>query len=115
MAAKAAGIAVFDTVWTDVDDPEGLAAEAKQIVEMGFTGKAAIHPSQIPIIHEAFRPDPKELRRAWRIVTAAEEAKRQGKGVLLVDGRMVDGPIVVRAQRLLDLGVLYGMKGDETA
>lgn len=115
MAARAAGIAAFDTVWTDVDDPEGLAAEAKQIVEMGFTGKAAIHPSQIPVIHEAFRPDPREFRRAWRIVTAAEEAERQGKGVLLVDGRMVDGPIVVRAQRLLDLGVLYGMEGDETA
>jgi citrate lyase subunit beta/citryl-CoA lyase len=80
---------------------------------MGFTGKAAIHPTQIDVIHEAYRPDSKELRRAFRIVDAAERAEREGKGVISVDGRMVDGPVVTRAFALIGLGRLYGI--DEEA
>jgi citrate lyase subunit beta/citryl-CoA lyase len=110
MAAKAAGLMAFDTVWTDVDDTEGLRAEAKLAVQMGFTGKAAIHPSQVDVIHEAYRPDPRELRRAFRIVDAAERAEREGKGVISVDGRMVDGPVVARAFSLIGLGRLYGVE-----
>lgn len=114
MAAKAAGIDAFDTVWTDFNDPEGLFRESRQIVEMGFTGKAAIHPSQVETIHRAFRPDAKEVRKAERIVAAAEEADRQGRGVVAVDGKMVDGPIIVRARHLISLAGLYGMEGGET-
>ncbi len=113
MAAKAAGIDAFDTVWTDFNDPEGLFLEAKQIVELGFTGKAAIHPSQVEIIHRAFRPDAREVLKAERIVTAATEAERQGRGVVAVDGKMVDGPIIVRARHLLALARVYGMEGGE--
>jgi citrate lyase subunit beta/citryl-CoA lyase len=109
MAAKAAGLMAFDTVWTDIEDTEGLKNEAKLAAQMGFTGKAAIHPMQIDAIHEAYRPDPRELRRAFRIVDAAEQAEREGKGVISVDGRMVDGPIVVRAFSLIELGHLYGI------
>ena len=112
MAAKAAGLFAFDTVWTDTGDTEGLRNEAQLAVRMGFTGKAAIHPSQVDAIHEAFRPDPVELRRAFRIVSAANEAEKERKGVISVDGRMVDGPIVTRAFHLIRLGTLYGMKGD---
>lgn len=111
MAAKAAGIAAFDTVWTDFNDPEGLFREARQIVELGFTGKAAIHPSQVEVIHRAFRPDAKEVRKAERIVAAAAEAERQGRGVVAVDGKMVDAPIIVRARHLISLAGLYGMEG----
>lgn len=106
MAAKAAGLGAFDTVWTDLNDLQGLADEARLAVQMGFTGKAAIHPSQIKTIHEAFKPDPIELKRAYRIVEAAEEADQAGKGVISVDGRMVDGPIVKRAYHLIRLGEL---------
>lgn len=113
MAAKAAGIDAFDTVWTDFNDPEGLLRETRQIVELGFTGKAAIHPSQVEIIHRAFRPDAKEVRKAERIVAAALEAERQGRGVVAVDGKMVDGPIIARARHLIDLAGLYGMEGGE--
>jgi citrate lyase subunit beta/citryl-CoA lyase len=109
MAAKAAGLMVFDTVWTDIDDAEGLKSEAELAARLGFTGKAAIHPAQIDAIHEAWRPDARELRRAFRIVEAAERAEREGKGVISVDGRMVDGPIVVRAFTLIRLGHLYGI------
>jgi citrate lyase subunit beta/citryl-CoA lyase len=112
MAAKAAGLMAFDTVWTDIDDIDGLKNEAKLAVQMGFTGKAAIHPNQVDVIHEAYRPDPGELRRAFRIVEAAERAEREGKGVISVDGRMVDGPIVARAFSLIGLGRLYGIEED---
>jgi citrate lyase subunit beta/citryl-CoA lyase len=113
MAAKAAGIAAFDTVWTDFNDPDGLLRESRQIVELGFTGKAAIHPSQVEVIHKAFRPDTKEVRKAERIVAAAAEAERQGRGVVAVDGKMVDGPIIARARHLISLAGLYGMEGGE--
>ncbi|GHV36654.1 citrate lyase [Synergistales bacterium] len=113
MAAKAAGLAAFDTVWTDLNDMEGLKNEATLAVQIGFTGKAAIHPSQVDIIHEAYRPDRKELRRAFRIVYAAEAAEREGKGVIAVDGRMVDGPIVTRAFNLINLARLYGIEKED--
>lgn len=113
MAARAAGLMAFDTVWTDINDTEGLLEESRLAVRMGFTGKAAIHPSQVDTIHEAYRPDPAELRRAFRIVRGAEEAQKEGKGVVSVDGRMVDNPIVVRAFHLIRLGKLYGMKGED--
>jgi citrate lyase subunit beta/citryl-CoA lyase len=115
IAARAAKIAAFDTVWTDINDPDGLYDEAKLIVDLGFTGKAAIHPSQIDVIHSAFRPDPKELRRAKRIVEAAEAAAREGKGVISVDGRMVDAPIVARAEALTSMASFYDYDEEEVS
>lgn len=112
MAAKSAGLIAFDTVWTNLNDPEGLTAESTLAFQLGFTGKAAIHPSQLDAIHQAWRPDEKDFARAWRIVRAAREAEEAGKGVISVDGRMVDGPIVTRAFQLIELGRHYGMKGD---
>jgi citrate lyase subunit beta/citryl-CoA lyase len=109
MAAKALSKLAFDTVWTDLNDADGLANEAKLAVQMGFSGKAAIHPSQVEVINEAYRPNPKELRRAFRIVEAADIAEREGKGVVSVEGRMVDAPVVTRAYSLIELGRLYGI------
>lgn len=108
LAAKAAGVDVFDTVWADINDPEGLLRESRQVMGLGFTGKAAIHPSQIPVIHKAYMPEEKELRKARRIVEAAEEAKARGIGVISVDGKMVDEPVVRRAHRLMELASFYG-------
>lgn len=109
-AAHAAGVASFDTVWTDLNDQEGLFMEAKEIVELGFTGKACIHPGQIHVIHKAFMPNIGELRRALRVVEAAEAAEREGKGVVSVDGKMVDTPVVARSAHLLALAELYGLE-----
>lgn len=106
--AHAAGIDCYDTVWADLQDSEGLLRETREIVGLGFTGKACIHPSQVPVIHKAFTPSDKELRKAMRVVEAAERAKREGKGVISVDGKMVDAPIVARSMHLLELAELYG-------
>jgi citrate lyase subunit beta/citryl-CoA lyase len=114
VAARAAGAAAFDTVWTDLNDPEGLYDEAMLIVELGFTGKAAIHPEQIDVIHRAFRPDPKELAKARRIKAAAEAAEKEGKGVISVDGKMVDAPIVARAEKLTAMAALYEYDEEES-
>ena len=109
-AAHAAGIDSYDTVWADLQDNEGLFRETKEIVGLGFTGKACIHPSQVAVIHKAFVPGEKELRKACRVVEAAEKAKREGRGVVSVDGKMVDAPVVARSKHLLDLAELYGIK-----
>ncbi len=110
-AAKAAGIGAFDTVWADVNDNEGLLEETKRMVGLGFTGKAAIHPGQIAWIHKGFAPEEKELVKARRVVAAAEEAERAGKGVVAVDGKMVDAPVVKRARHLIELAKSCGMEG----
>jgi citrate lyase subunit beta/citryl-CoA lyase len=113
LAARVAGVLAFDTVWADINDPEGLYQESKRIVELGFNGKAAIHPSQIEVIHRAYRPDAEELRKALRIVEAAEAAANAGKGVISVGGRMVDAPIVARAKRLAAMASLYDYEESE--
>ncbi len=109
-AAKAAGVDAFDTVFTDVNDCEGLYADAAAAVNMGFSGKAAIHPSQVAVIHRAFRPEEKEVRKAARVVRAAREAEDRGVGVIAVDGRMVDAPVVAQALRTIELARIAGME-----
>lgn len=109
MAAKAAGIMAFDTVYIDISDLEGLLQESIMVAGLGFTGKAAIHPSQVPVIHQAYRPDEKDLRKAIRVVRAAREAESKGIGVYTVDGRMVDGPVVTQAHRVVELARISGM------
>jgi len=102
-AAKAAGVQASDTVYADVDDEVGLAAEAKLARDLGFDGKGAIHPGQIPALHAAFTPSEKEMDEARRIVAAAEEAEAQGIGAIAIGGKMVDRPVLERARRALRL------------
>ncbi len=97
-AAAGAGVDALDTVNVDVADTAALAREARAAAGLGFTGKAAIHPSQIDPIHRAFSPSEEEVRRARGIVDAYEAA---GGGVLLLEGRLVELPVVRRAQRTL--------------
>lgn len=110
IAAKAFGLQAFDTVYTDINDLEGLKEQAEMSVALGFSGKAAIHPSQIPVINAAFTPTEKEIAKAVRIAKAAREAARQGLGVIALDGKMIDTPVVAQAERILELAALAGME-----
>jgi len=101
LCANAAGIMAFDTVFSDTKDEEGLVAETRYIKQLGFSGKSAIHPKQIEPIHRVFTPTPEELEKARRIVEAFEKAKAEGSGTVAVDGKMVDIPVVLRAQKIL--------------
>lgn len=104
-AARAAGLPAFDTVFSDVDDMGGLRQSVAEAKALGFEGKGCIHPRQINIIHEAFAPTRDEIDKAKRIVLAFDEAERRGSGVVGVDGRMIDAPVVKRAQRIIDLAI----------
>ena len=75
--------------------------DARQAFELGYTGKAIIHPKHIAVVHQVFRPSEDDLKHARRVVEAFDKARREGRGVTVVDGRMVDLPIVERAWRLL--------------
>ena len=98
VAAALAALPAVDTPSLAVDDPHGLESEARAVARLGFTGKAAIHPAQIPPIHAAFQLSDDEVERARRIVRAFEDSKG---GPVLVDGRMVDPPVVKAALRAL--------------
>jgi (S)-citramalyl-CoA lyase len=100
-AAASAGIPAFDVPFLDIHDSAGLSKETAMIKALGYSCKLAIHPAQIAPINAVFTPDAKELERAERIVSAFEQARG---GACLVDGRMVDVPIVKAAQRTVALG-----------
>ena len=109
LAAKAAGIDAFDTVFSNVADEEGLIAETMKIKALGFTGKSVIHPRQIEPVHRVFAPTEEEIRQAQRLIVALQEAERRGSGVVAVDGKMIDRPVVLRAQRTLQLAEAMGV------
>ena len=102
-AARAAGIDAIDTVYSDVNNEEGLIKEARLIRQLGFDGKSVINPRQIPPLHQVFMPSEKDLTKARAVIEAAEEAERRGSGVISLNGKMIDKPIVTRARYLLDL------------
>jgi len=89
-AARIHGIEILDGVYNDIDDTDGFAAECKQGVELGFDGKTLIHPSQIELCNEAFSPSPAEVERARKIIAAFDQPENKRKGVVSIDGRMVE-------------------------
>ena len=101
VAARAAGVAGLDGPFVGFRDPEGLKTDAGAARRMGYTGKFAIHPAQIDAINETFSPNPEDVAYAKRVVEAWDEAEAAGRGSLSIDGRMVDVPVVKRAQNLL--------------
>lgn len=101
LAARAAEIQVFDTPYFDYKDTAGLERSARRARTLGFDGKAAIHPSQLPPIRAAFLPTPAELERARRVLQALQEAARDGRGVATVDGEMVEALHAAEARRTL--------------
>ena len=113
MAARAAGIQCFDTVFTDLDDNEGFEAEVRQNKAMGFDGKSLINPKQIRLVHEIFAPTEKEVLQAEAMVSAFREAAAAGIGVFTVNGKMVDIAFIPGAERTLKLAKACGMyEGD---
>ncbi len=113
VAARAAGIDALDTVFSDLSDTEGFAQEVRLIKQLGFDGKSIINPRQIGIIHSIFAPTEKEIEKARRIIYAIRDAEAKGSGVVALDGKMVDKPVVIRAQRTIELAVACGVLEEE--
>jgi len=103
LAARAHGLAALDGVHLDLDDEAGFAVACRQAREMGFDGKTLIHPKTIALANEIFAPSPEEIGWARRVMAAHAEATAQGKGVVVVDGRLVENLHVEEAQRLVAL------------
>ncbi len=103
VAARAAGVAALDGPFVGFRDPDGLRTDAGNARQMGYTGKFAIHPAQIDIINATFSPQPDDIAYARQVVAAWDAAEAAGRGSLSIDGRMVDVPVVKRAQNLLAL------------
>ena len=101
LAARAAGIYALDTVYSDVNNDEGFENEVKLIKQLGFDGKSIINPRQIDIVNRVYVPSEKEIDKAIRVIRAAKEAEKKGSGVVSLNGKMVDKPIIERAKRAL--------------
>jgi citrate lyase subunit beta/citryl-CoA lyase len=102
LAARAAGVDAVDTVYTTLDDDEGLRAETRFAATLGYDGKMVVHPAQVPVVHEALAPDPDAVAWAERVLAARDATDREGRGVFEVDGEMIDAPLIARAERILD-------------
>ena len=101
VAARAAGVEVYDTPFTDVNDDEGILVDAALAKGLGFTGKAAISPRHVEVINSVFSPTQKEVDYAYEVLDAIALAKEQGKGAISLHGKMIDAPIVARAQQTI--------------
>ncbi len=113
IAARAAGIQCFDTVFTNLDDEDGFLAELNQNKAMGFDGKSLINPKQIEPVHKIFAPTAKEVAQAEKIIKAYKEQSVAGVGVFTVDGKMIDLAFIPGAKRTLKLAEACGLyKGD---
>ena len=107
LAAAAAGAEAIDAVCTDLNDAESLVRDCQRARALGFRGKMAIHPRQVPVINEVFTPTAGDVDRARRLIDAYEAARAAGHGVTTMDGRMVERPIVERARRTLALAARH--------
>ncbi len=113
VAARAAGVDVYDTPFTDVNDEEGLEKDAAFARALGFTGKASISPRHVAGINAAFTPSEEEVAYAREVMAAIEEGQRLGRGAVSLRGKMIDKPIVDRAQRVLDAAEALGLGGKD--
>lgn len=112
-ACRALKVASIDTPFTDTDDYVGLAKDTAKAKSLGLTGKSAINPRQIEIIHSVFAPSEAELKHALRVLEAMEEAEKDGKGVFSLDGKMIDAPVINRATSMVDQGIRLGLISGE--
>lgn len=102
-AARAAGIDAVDTVFSNVNDEEGFINEVKLIKQLGFDGKSIINPRQIEAVNRVYTPSKEEVVKSKKIIEASAEAEKKGSGVAVLSGKMIDKPVVARAQRVLAL------------
>ena len=113
IAARAAGVQCFDTVFTNLDDMEGFRRDVETIHMMGFDGKSIINPRQIPIVHDIYTPKPKDIIFAEKVVKEIDEKSAMGIGVFTVDGKMIDIAFYDGAKRTIELAKASGVyKGD---
>ena len=113
VAARAAGIDALDTVYSNLNDMETFRKEVEFIHRLGFDGKSIINPRQIEVVNEVFAPTEKAIEKARTILAAIKEAEKKGSGVIAVNGKMVDRPVVIRAQRTIDLAIASGILKEE--
>ncbi|WP_025137831.1 CoA ester lyase [Achromobacter sp. DH1f] len=103
LAAAEAGVFAYDSAFANIEDEAGFRAEAELARRLGFLGKSCIHPRQVPLANAAFRPTDAEIAHARRVVQAAGQAEAQGVAAFVVDGRMIDGPFLRRAESVVRL------------
>jgi citrate lyase subunit beta/citryl-CoA lyase len=108
-AARASGIQAIDTIFSDVNDMEGLRRETELIKRLGYTGKSLVNPRQIDVVHEVFAPKQEEIDYALSVIEAIKRARLMGTGVISLGGRMVDAPVVKRAVRVLRTAHAHGL------
>lgn len=109
-AARVAGIDAFDVVYSNVNDDEGFLKEVSLIKKLGYNGKSLINPRQIELLHNAYAPTASEVENAKKVVEAAEEGERRGLGVVSLNGKMIDAPIIARAQKTIELAKYSGVR-----
>ena len=112
IAAGEAGVFAYDSAFADIKDQEGFRAEAQLARSMGFLGKSCIHPSQIALANEIFRPSDEEIAHALRVLDAARDAEARGVGAYVVDGKMIDPPFFERARSLVRDAERLGLLND---
>lgn len=108
-ACKALKVDAIDTPFTDTNDYTGLEEDTRRAKSLGMTGKSAINPRQIDTIHSVYAPTELEIKHALRVLDALAEAKKEGKGVFSLDGKMVDAPIINRANTTVELAKMLGL------
>ena len=113
VAARAAGVDVYDTPFTDVNDDEGIEVDAAYAKALGFTGKASISPRHVEVINRVFSPTQKEIDYAYEVMEAIRIAKEQGKGAIALHGKMIDAPIVARAEQTIAMAKEMGLGKEE--
>jgi citrate lyase subunit beta / citryl-CoA lyase len=109
LAAGEAGVDAFDGAWVNFSDTEGYRRDCESARQLGFAGRSCIHPSQVAMTNEVFRPGDAEIAHALRVVEAARDHLGRGIGAFTVDGRLVDGPFITRAERLVALARRLGL------
>ena len=113
LAAGEAGVWAYDGAYANIQDPDGYRREAEVARKLGYLGKSAIHPSQVPIANDVFRPTDAEIAHSLKVVEAAETAAAKGIGAFTVNGKMVDAPFVRRAEAILALARKLGLIAQE--
>ena len=111
LAARIAGIDAIDTPYFDIRDLEGLEQHTQQARDMGYDGKAVIHPSQVDVVNRVFTPSKEESEFSRRVIEAFEKAKLEGKGATQLDGKLIENVHVAMAQRILNIAEITNLKG----
>lgn len=109
LAAGEAGVSAYDGAYVRIDDPDGYTREARAAQQLGFSGKSCIHPTQIALANVVFRPSAADIDHALRVVEASRDSLGRGVGAFVVDGRLVDGPFITRAENVVALARRLGL------